>query len=258
MHRHLPILPALTALALALPAPAQEAGEFAKAFKIRTGYGLSTKDNLRASDIGVGFEVSYGLAAGRIGLEAGWFYKDGDQFIKPVDGQAPSPLSPVNLDASGDSRKNTLEGFSVRLSFTQDFLQDWSWQAGLMLGGTRFKHEYVGDVQGADWHATNADSWRDLYYGTPSEGGIKVSPYLGVAWRVGDHSSLEFNALFLNYSALDYVHHPGTASSYALDSNPYSDSTVGRISQDNAFPLDTLEKKNRLIPTLEFAYVFHF
>lgn len=257
MHS-LPILPLLTALALAAPAPAQEAGAFAKAFKLRTGYGLSTQDNLRASDIGVGFEVSYGLAAGRLGLELGWFYKNGDQFVKPVGGDAPEPLSPVNLNASGDSRRNTVEGLAVRVSFSGDLSEDWTWQAGLMLGGTRFKHEYVGDVQGQDWTAGNANSWRDFYYGTPVSGGVKVSPYAGVSWKVGDHASLEFNALLLNYSALDYVHHPGTASSYALDTNPYSDATVGRISPDNAFPLDTLEKKNRLIPTLELAYVFHF
>ena len=41
------------------------------------------------------------------------------------------------------------------------------------------------------------------------------------------HTSLEFNVLLVNYTALNYVHHPGTASSYALDTNPYSDGSVG-------------------------------
>ena len=249
----------LAALVLAGAAlQAQEPGVFTKDFKLRTGYGLATKDNLHASSLGLGFNVAYGLTAGKIGLELGWFYKSGDQFIQAPLGGVPENLTPINLDKSGDSRRNTLEGLSARLSFQRNFDEEWSWQAGLMLGGTKFKHEYVGDMQSQDWTSGNGTSWRDFYYGTPASGGIKVSPYAGLAWKVGGHTSLEFNVLLVNYTALNYVHHPGTASSYALDTNPYSDSSVGRLSPDNAFPLDTLEKTNRLIPHLELAYVFHF
>jgi hypothetical protein len=260
MRKHLSTIPflALILAAAAMGPLRAEEPAFTRDFKLRTGYGLSTKDNLRPGTLSLGFNFAYGTSAGKVGLEVGYFYKTGDQYIEPVVGNAPEPLSPVNLDRSGDSRKNSLEGLALRLSFQKQIDADWSWQAGLMLGGTRFKHEYVGDVQGEAWVSSNPASWRDTYYGTPTSGGIKVSPYVGAAYRIGDHSSLEVNLLLLNYSALNYVHHPGTASSYALDTDPYTDPSVGRISPYNAFPLDTLAKTNRLAPHLEFGYIFHF
>ncbi len=257
MRRHLPIIPCL-ALALAATALRAEEPAVTRDFKLRTGYGLVTKDKLRPSSLSLGFNFAYRIPAGKVGLEVGYFYKAGDQYIEPVHGLAPAPLSPVNLDRSGDSRRNTIEGLALRLSFERKFDEDWSWQAGLMVGGTQFKHEYVGDMQGQDWTAANPDSWRDTYSGTPVSGGVKVSPYAGVIYRVGDHSSIELNILLLNYSALDYLHRPGTATSYALDTDPYSDPTVGRISPHNAFPGDTLTKSNRVIPHVEFGYTFHF
>jgi len=253
-----PVCLALCLVAAALvPLQAQESG-ITRDFKLRTGYGFGAKDNLQPSSLSLGFNFAYALPAGKIGLEIGYFYKSGDQYIEPVHGDAPAQLSPVNLDSSGDSRRNTLEGLALRLSFQQKIDEDWSWQAGLMLGGTRFKHEYVGDIQGQDWTVTNVNSWRDTYSGTSTSGGVKVSPYAGAVYRVGDHSSIELNLLLLNYTALNYVHRPGTASSYAQDTDPYSDPNVGLISPHNGFPMDTMEKHNRLIPHLEFGYIFHF
>jgi len=246
----------LAGLTLA-PLQAQDSG-ISRDFKLRTGYGFGSKDNLHPSSLGLGFNFAYALPAGKIGLEIGYFYKSGDQYIEPIQGDAPAPLSPVNLDSSGDSRRNTIEGLSLRFSFLRKIDEEWSWQAGLMLGGTQFKHEYVGDVQGQNWTSGNGNSWRDTYAGTPTSGGVKISPYAGALYRVGDHSSIELNLILVNYTALNYLHRPGTASSYALDTDPYSDPSVGRISPHNAFPLDTLERHNRLIPHLEFGYIFHF
>lgn len=258
MRTHRSSFPILALVLAATALGAQQPGTITKDFKLRTGYGLQTKDNLHASTMSLGFNVAYNLQDAKVGLELGYFYKAGDQYIQPPSGDAPADLTPINLANSGDSRRNTLEGLSLRLSYQRKIDEDWSWQAGLMLGGTQFKHEYVGDMQSLSWSSANPTSWRDFYYGTPTSGGVKVSPYVGAAWKVGDHTSLEFNLLLLNYTALSYVHHPGTATSYALDTNPYSDPSVGRIGPDNAFPLDTLEKTNRLIPHLEFGYIFHF
>jgi hypothetical protein len=244
----------LIGAALGSSLSAQDLG-FSKDLKIRTGYGLSTQDNLRASSLGFGFNVSYGLPVGKLGVELGYYYKTGDQYIEPVNGAAPAPLSSVNLDKSGDSRRNQLDGFAVRLSFQQKINADWEWQAGLMLGGTRFKHEYVGDIQGTEWTPDNPNSWRDTYSGTPVEGGLKVSPYAGVSVKVTDHSSFEVNLLALNYSSINYVHHPGSGT---YDFDPGSDGTAGKIAPHNAVPGDSLVKKNRLSPQLEFGYVFHF
>lgn len=252
---------ALAILAAAGTLGAQEApAGFSKDLKIRMGYGLQSKDHLRASSVGLGFNVAYGTAGGKFGLELGYYYKTGDQYIAPIQGDAPAPLSPVNLDRSGDSRRNQLDGFAIRLSFQRAIDEDWDWHGGLMLGGTRFRHEYVGDVQGQDWSGSNPHSWRDTYSGTPEQGGMKASPYAGVSVKAGPFSSLELNLMLVNYTAISYVHRPGTAVGTG---NPYplpTDMTTnpGGLGAHNAFPGDSLEKKNRLVPHLELAYVLRF
>ena len=260
MRRQLSILPCAALILAAAYQPLRaEEPLFTRDFKLRTGYGLATKDNLRPASLSLGFNFGYALAAGRLGLEVGYFYKSGDQYIEPVQGQANAALSPVNLDKSGDSRRNTIEGLALRLSFERPIDEDWNWQAGLMIGGTKFKHEYVGDVEGGSWNADNPVSWRDNYYGTPTGGATRISPYAGVSYRIGDHSSLELNLLLLNYTALNYVHHPGADPSvYYFDTDPADVAGAGRIAPMNGFPADTLERSNRLVPHLEFGYIFHF
>jgi len=248
--------PGLGLLLTALPVQAQEAG-FYKDLKIRLGYSPEAKDHLRQSSLGFGFNVGYATPQGKWALELGYYYKTGDQYIEPVNTTVPAGLSPVDTSHSGDSRRNQLDGFAVRVSYARPFSEGWEWQAGLMIGGTRFKHEYVGDVSSENWTSNNATSWRDTYSGTPQNGGLKVSPYAGVSWTVTDHSSLELNLLILNYTALNYVHRAGTGT-YALSSDPNADTTVGRISEHNGFPNDGLEKSTRYVPQLEIGYVIHF
>lgn len=253
---------ALLAFAVLCPLAGQDRG-FSKDLKIRMAYGLKAEDHLRASSIGLGFNVAYGSSAGRIGLEMGYYYKTGDQYIEPIQGSAPAPLSALNLAKSGDARRNQLDGFALRLSFQRSINDQWDWHAGVMLGGTRFTHEYVGDMQGADWNGDNPNSWRDTYSGTPVEGGMKISPYGGASMKVSEYSSLELNLMLLNYTAVNYIHHPGTASPAPGTTNPYpfpSDmsNNPGGLGTHNAFPGDGLEKKNRLTPHLELAYVFRF
>ena len=238
------------------PLMAQEAG-FSKELKIRTAWSPQSKDQLSQSSLGVGFNLAYTTPAGTFGAELGYYYKTGDPFIEPITGTPPAGLDPVDLANSGDSRRNQLDGFSVRLSFTRPINPAWKWQAGLMIGGTKFKHEYFGDVRGENWVDTNPASWRDTYSGTPTEGGFKVSPYAGATWKLSGHSSLEVNLMLLNYTALSYQHRPGTGA-YVFDTDPQSDPTVGRISPHNSFPADTLVKTTRYVPHLEFGYVFHF
>lgn len=251
-----PLLVAGLLTAATLPAQAQETG-FYKDLKLRLAWAPSGKDNLRQSSTGVGLNIGYATGHTNYAVELGYYSKGGDSFIKPVNGDAPAGLSPVDLTASGDSRRNSLDGFSLRLSVDRKLTEEWRWHAGLMLGGNRFKHEYVGDVRSQDWQLSNLTSWRDTYSGTPTEGGFKPSPYAGVTWAVTRISSIELSFMLLNYTALAYVHHPGTGT-YAQDTNPNSDPNAGLIAPHNGFPGDSLEKNNRLVPHFEIAYVFHF
>lgn len=243
-------------LLAALPVRAEEPF-FTKDLKVRAGYAPSTKDQLNNATQGFGLNLGFATAFGRLGVELGYFNKSGDAFQKPVSTTVPAGLSPVEGAAHiGDSRRNGMEGFSVRVALQRELNADWRWQAGLMLGGTRFKHEYVGDVSSTDWNGENAHSWRDFYHGTPVEGGLSVSPFAGVSYRLSSRSSLEFNALLLSYKALDYIHKPGTGTYAFPDAHPSAE-TKGRLCV-NRFPQDVLEKTSRMEPHLEFAYVFHF
>ena len=249
----------LVAAVMVAAVQAQETG-FTRDFKVRTAWSTVSKDQLRRSSLGFGLNVGYGTSYGTFGAEVGYYYKTGDIFIQPVNGDVSSSLTlePVDLANSGDSRRNQLDGFALRLSFTRPINAELNWQAGVMIGGTRFKHEYFGDVRGHNWVDTNIDSWRDTYSGTPVEGEFrKVSPYVGVSWKISKISSLEINLMALNYTALSYVHHPGTGS-YALDPQADPEAGAGRISRHNAFPGDSLTKTTRFVPHLEFGYVFHF
>jgi hypothetical protein len=259
MSRPLSLSRALAAILAILPLQAQDPA-LSLDLKLRTGYGLTTADHLRNASMGFGFNLAWALPVGTLGLEAGYYYKTGDSYLEPIRGDVPADLAPVNLAKAGDSRRNQLDGFSVRASFLQRFSEDWSWQAGLMVGGTRFKHEYVGDVQGQNWVSDPAyveQSWRDTYNGTPVKSAFDVSPYAGFTYALTGHSSLEMNVLLLHYTAIDYVHHPGSGS-YALSSVSGADPSVGRIADNNAFPADTFDQRTRWTPQVELNYVFHF
>jgi hypothetical protein len=235
---------------------AQETG-FYKDVKVRVGYGLDTKDNLRASALGFGLNLGYATGTAKWAVELGYSYKTGDQYMAAPAGTLPANLTPMDPAKFGDSRRNSLDGFAVRLSYQHAITEDWDWQAGLMLGGTRFKHEYVGQAQSTGWNSADSDpkSWLDTWNGTPIKGGFSVSPYAGVSWKMGPVSSLEFNVVLLSYSAIDYVHHIGSGVYAPADG---ADSPVGLISPNNGFPGDELNTTKRMIPHIEVGYVFHF
>jgi hypothetical protein len=237
---------------------AQETG-FYKDLKLRMGYGLQTKDNLRASSLGFGLAIGYATPSAKWVAELGYYYKTGDQYITGPMGTLPEGLTGLDPDRFGDSRRNSLDGLALRLSYQRKLSAEWDWQAGVMLGGTRFKHEYVGQAQSLGWASGAGDpgSWLDTWNGTPTKGGISISPFAGVTWQMGAVSSLEFNIMLLSYKALDYTHYVGTGT-YALSTIPGSDENAGRISPNNGFPGDVLGSKQRMVPHLEVGYVFHF
>ncbi len=234
------------------PLRAQDTG-FSKEFKFRLGYTPSPKDHLRAPYTGFGLNLGYGIGVGRLGLELGYIYKTGDDYFPQADGSMlTSAQLPVNPAKSMEDKRNQFAGFTVRTTFSRSFAENWRWQAGLQFGGT-FKHQYVGDTQSNPWDATTGVAgWRDFYIGVPTKGGLNPSPFGGVSWQADKDSSVEFNLLLLDYQALEYHHFAGTGSVYTSGaSGPYA-------SGDTVFPYDRLEKKSRMVPHLEIAYVFHF
>jgi hypothetical protein len=285
---------------------AQETG-FVKDFKLRGGYALSSKDHLRPWSQGFGLNLGWAAGSiGKFGLELGYTYKTGDTYFTQADGSmvTASPTTTdhtpggvamltdpfwADMSKSAEDKRNEFSGFTLRLSYQNKINENWEYQAGLQLGG-KFKHQYVGDVRsgaswgsrvvngvteygyygagwGGDWSGPSANSWRDLYNGTPVEGGVNVTPYLGVSYNFDKDSSLEMNVVFLRYTAIEYKHYAGTGvdstgapgSGYDPGYPGWGYPPHGRVSSSDAiFPYDKLEKNNRMVPHIEFAYVFHF
>lgn len=244
-------------LALAAVPVASHGADFVPEVKLRAGYGLTDQDRLRRGSMGIGLGFTTPCASGRIAAEVGFFQKSGDAFLEPL-GAAPAGKQALDPMNSGDQRRNSVSGLNLRLSW-QAPLDDtgWDWAAGAMLGGTTFKHEYLGDVRSLNWKNTDPTSWRDIYYAQPRQSGPGVSPFASLSTPVMEGGSVEFTLLLLSYRSLRYQHVPGGGSSYTTP-NDATGKPVGPIAPANDFPMDGLEKRNRFVPTFEVAYVFRF
>lgn len=243
-------LAAAVILSAGLPLQAQESGVVGD-LKVRTAWSPSPKDHLSGTSLGFGLNFAWDTRAGQLGVEVGYYYKTGDDYFLAPHGQVPAGLQPADPSGSGDARRNQLDGLSLRFSLQRKLVEDWDWQAGLMVGGTRFRHEYHGQIQSVNWVSDGSggiDTWADTFSGVKQESGMTVSPYLGLTWKMTKRSSLEFNLMGLNYKAVEYVHNAGSSPSY--DAN--------RISIHNNFPGDSFTTTTRIVPHLEFGYVFHF
>ena len=236
-------------LAAGVPVHAEDQGLVAD-LKVRTAWG-APKDHLAGGSLGFGLNLSMETSLGKVGAELGYYYKTGDDYYLAPQGQVPAGLQLADPNNSGDARRNQLDGFALRFSLQRKLSEDWDWQVGAMVGGTRFRHEYHGQIQSVNWVSDGSggtDTWADTFSDVKVEGGPSVSPYVGVSWKMTNRSSLEFNLMALNYTAVEYVHHSGSSPSY--DAN--------RISVHNNFPGDSFTKSSRFVPHLEFGYVFHF
>jgi hypothetical protein len=188
--------------------------------------------------MGFGLDLGYDPGFGRFGLEVGFQYKPGDQYASdvstfPVMAEANAPLQAV----SGDIRRNSLEGVAVRLSFEKPIpTTQWSWRAGLQLGGAKFRHEYIGDI-------SDGATYEDTYNGAITKSVIAVSPFIGTSYRFDETSAVEFNIVGVSYTAINYVHVAGQGQ----DGFGHQINTA-----------DYITEKKRMIPHIEVGYSFRF
>ncbi len=222
-------------------AMAQSQPGFDVQFKLRTGLELeSNQDHLKSRTLGFGLDLGYDPGFGRFSLEVGFQYKPGDEYASnvatfPVVTGMPAP-SPA---FSGDLRRNSLEGVAVRLSFEQPFqASQWSWRAGVQLGGAKFRQEYLGDIGDVGWA-----NYEDTYNGTPTKSVLAVSPFVGASYRFDSTSAVEFNLVGVSYTAINYVHVAGQG----IDAYGHSITA-----------LDYLTQAKRMQPHVEVGYSFRF
>lgn len=255
---HLPTLLALVALCGA-PLAAADFAWPQPEVKIRTATGGASRDNLRGQTLGFGFNLTTPISAGEVGVELGYNYKTGDRYLGAMQG-AVAGMAPVDARNSGEFKNNDLQGFALRLTLSRPLpWESWSWHAGLMVGGAKFRQEMVGDSRSNPWGATATPlntTWRDTYNATPESGGFKTSPLAGAKYRVNRSSSVEINLLLLNYTTVDYIHLPGSGT-YTMGQNAQG-TNIGMISTHNGFAGDYLAKQTRWWPHVELGWTWHF
>lgn len=215
-------------------ASAQSTG-FDTQLKLRAGFALGDmKDQLNRQALGAGIDFGYTFSFGRIGLEAGYQYKTGDQYGYDVSKAPVLAGTTVDMTKSADLRRNSMEGITARLSYSRALPNtDMGFQLGVQLGGAKFRHEYVGNVA----YGTVTDA----YLGTPSKNTVAVSPYAGLTYNLSPNSSLEANVILVSYKAIDYVHVAGTGTTSGFNNTQ-----------------DYLRETSRLVPHIEIGYAFRF
>jgi len=238
LHLNRFAVPGLLALALAPCLQAQDSPMEVQ-FKLHTGLALNQpKNDTTRKLLGIGLELGYDTSFGRFSGELGYLYKPGDQHQADVStfpvAQGAAPADPAS---SVDSRKNQLEGLTLRLAFARPITTGCSWQGGLQVGGSKYRQEYIADVADANWA-----TYEDTYNGAITHTTVSVSPFAGLAFKVNQVSTLEVNLLGLSYTSANYVHVVGTIK----------DENGGHTSQD------TVALKRRMVPHVELAYGIQF
>lgn len=226
--------------------------------KLRVGYTPSPKDNLRSNALSYGVNFVAPTRFGDLGLEVGYHYKTGDLYAGAFQPVAPGKEA-LDPTQSVERKRNGLKGFYGRVSLRCPIPDsEFAWLGGVMLGGTQFRQEYLGDVRSKQWAAGNVSAWRDVFTGTLSKGGLTASPFVGLSWKVNEASSLEVNLMGLNYKAIDYVHTPGSAPAYDMNVVDMTGEPLGPLAGHNDFPGDRLAIRTRFVPHLEVGWTFHF
>ena len=201
----------------------------------------SREDNLKPVYMGFGVEVGYKLDWGNLSAEAGFLYKPGDQYLYDISKMnyelwAPDPSRSV------DSRKNKVEGITLRLAYEKP-LERFSVKGGLMLGQLKYKQEVVGHVE-SGWQTVGGEQRRyiDAYNDVPEKGNLSISPFVGINFPFLDHMKIELNLVALNYKNIDYHHVAGTVWA----EGPYQTTK------------DYMTESSRFIPHLEVTFGFRF
>jgi len=239
--------PALLAIALGMPAFAQDQDKAGidVQFRARFGYGMEAKDNLSHRAIGLGLELGYTTPFGRFAGEVGFQYKPGDQYKYDWETMLESQVPEgTYINNGGDRRRTHLQGTTFRISYEYG-LGDCLVRGGVQLFGTVFRQEVIGAVEyiAPGRPLATANLIRDTYAGPFRQStSASPSPFVGIGYRFGS-SAIELNVIGLGYTAIDYVH-------VANVNNPsgYGDRN------DKDYCVET----KRTIPHIEIAYAFRF
>jgi len=239
----------------------QSENGFFAGLKLKTAaQAASRQDNLMPTYLGFGFECGYQLDFGRLSAEVGFMYKGGRQYLTDLTKMENASeattteawgdpwMCDINLNKSVDSRKNQLDGLTLRLAYERPF-KSFLVRGGLQLANFKFRQEYIGDVRDEDGY------FRDAYNGVTDKGGLSISPFLGLSLPILTNHFVELNVVGLNYKSVNYVHVAGSVVYYSIVNGVISD---GNGPQNSQTKLDRIEESSRFIPHIELVFGFRF
>lgn len=178
---------------------------------------------------GFGLEGTYAVGSGKLAAELGYMFQSGNEFLSTGSVTA---ASGATIDATSiESRKNKLEGVYLRLGYQGPISSGLSWYAGLQFGGQTFKQQVLGTVTGTN----GGGAYTDSYVYVSQKTSFTPSPYGGVSIDFDESGSLQVGVMLLQFTSLNYQHVAGASTN-----------------------MDTVPTTNRIQPTLEVAYAFHF
>ena len=196
---------------------------------------------------GVAAEIGYNFSFGRMSAELGILYKPGRGHILDIRKMEYADENNPNPDASVDSRKNQVNGMTLRVAYEKP-LNNFYLRGGLQFGALKFRQEYVADVGDGTLSSSGVPegySYRDTYNGVHEVGGLSISPFLGISVPIMTSHFFEANFVMLNYTAAHYNHVAGTEPGR----NTYQNEHTKR---------DTIKENSRLIPHIEVAFGIRF
>jgi len=132
--------------------------------------------------------------------------------VTDADGAHRLFVQPAQSFGSFDSRKRSIEGFSLRLGYKAPIpaMADFSWQAGLSLERYKAKSELTGNIVpnylNAKGQVKNlgVNEYEGWAY-SRERVSTNLGGYAGVAYQMQPDFKLEFNIRSIGYRYLDYA-----------------------------------------------------
>ena len=174
---------------------------------LRGGLGTERWDGVK-NHLAFGFSYDQEVAKGSsIIMELGYIYQPGTGANKalPQDVQAGLVVAGVS-NPSTNFQKLTAQGIVARGFYRTEFSGLWSWQSGLSVGTIKSRMDATGDIRDGIQISTNSTA-TNFPTGKPAGGWalspeksvLAVSPFVGLAYSLGEMGYVEFNLVALNY-----------------------------------------------------------
>ena len=165
---------------------------------LRGGLGTERWDGVK-NHLAFGFSYDQEVAKGSsIIMELGYVYQPGTGGIQPVPLAVKTalPVTGTFNAPSTNFQKLSAQGIVVRGFYRTEFSGLWSWQSGLSVGTMKSRMDATGDIRDSTSAAgAQAGGWAI----SPEKSNLSVSPFVGLAYSLGDMGYVEFNLVALNY-----------------------------------------------------------